>query len=646
VFPLAEAGNFFNKHFVCVEFDMEKGEGPDIAKKYGVRAYPTFLILDANGTERYRVVGASELDSFIPRVRRGMDPKNSLAVLAKEYASGKMKKERKLTYLFALQDANDGQTAGKIKKELLASLTPAEKLSATYWPLLDKSTETLDFIVKNQAKLEKSVGKEKVSHYLNESYITLLNDYVSKGVKTEAGEKLRVAINDRVSRGELVPDVVLEIKLACAGELSSGGNFVPVVDLLAKNVETLSMTDLLGFTFVFRKLDMKNKALMTKVVAICDAIIGKLPSENRAVLEDTLEKHFAPYKKAAATGVYWEHLTLAEALAKAKREGKYVFMDCYTTWCGPCAYMANTVFPRPEVGDYFNEHFINVKYDMEEGEGIEIAKKYNVYAFPMFILLNPDGSVQHKTFGSSEKIVEEVKKGLTDEHATGALDRKYAGGNRDKEFLSAYLEQLIDFYEMDKAREVHGILDPLLSDAERTSKRYWYLYESNEFSGDGSATLNYLLAHKKAFEASVGKDAVDEKITELYKRRLYPVLLGKETPGPGVLEKLKKELAPYKLTREKELFACIDLVSGYAADDPGKLLKVATKKLDYLTEENADIAIFTLNYLKKNTTGKLDALKKMAGKLAKRFTLEEYKEILSRLFEEQGEEQDAGTTGE
>jgi thioredoxin-related protein len=48
--------------------------------------------------------------------------------------------------------------------------------------------------------------------------------------------------------------------------------------------------------------------------------------------------------------------------------------------------MVKNIFPLKTVGDYYNSHFINAKIDMEKGEGIELAKKYNVKAFPTYFL--------------------------------------------------------------------------------------------------------------------------------------------------------------------------------------------------------------------------------------------------------------------
>jgi thiol-disulfide isomerase/thioredoxin len=53
------------------------------------------------------------------------------------------------------------------------------------------------------------------------------------------------------------------------------------------------------------------------------------------------------------TGVQFEHnLSWTAIQAKAKAENKYIFMDCFTTWCGPCRFMSTKIFPQKESGDY------------------------------------------------------------------------------------------------------------------------------------------------------------------------------------------------------------------------------------------------------------------------------------------------------
>lgn len=98
-------------------------------------------------------------------------------------------------------------------------------------------------------------------------------------------------------------------------------------------------------------------------------------------------------------GVNFEHLTFDEALVKAKAENKLIFMDGYTSWCGPCKYMSEKVFTQEKPGRIFNPKFICVKFDMEKGEGPALAKRFEVKAYPTFLIIRPDGSVQHKIVG-------------------------------------------------------------------------------------------------------------------------------------------------------------------------------------------------------------------------------------------------------
>src|SRR5579863_6830712 len=68
-------------------------------------------------------------------------------------------------------------------------------------------------------------------------------------------------------------------------------------------------------------------------------------------------------------GMQFEHdLSWSGILAKAKAENKYIFMDCFTTWCGPCKFMSTTIFPQEETGNYFNDKFINVKVQLDTAQ--------------------------------------------------------------------------------------------------------------------------------------------------------------------------------------------------------------------------------------------------------------------------------------
>lgn len=101
-------------------------------------------------------------------------------------------------------------------------------------------------------------------------------------------------------------------------------------------------------------------------------------------------------------GIEFFHGTINEAKAKARQEGKLIFVDAYTTWCGPCRWMAANTFTDPDVGAFFNEHFVNMKLDMERGEGREFGQQYRVMAYPTLLFLDHTGTVKHRAMGAKK----------------------------------------------------------------------------------------------------------------------------------------------------------------------------------------------------------------------------------------------------
>jgi uncharacterized protein YyaL (SSP411 family) len=87
----------------------------------------------------------------------------------------------------------------------------------------------------------------------------------------------------------------------------------------------------------------------------------------------------------------FEKGSFSEIKEKAKKENKLIFMDCYTSWCGPCKMMARETFTNDTVAKYFNEHFINCSFDMENYD----TARFNEY--PDVELNNVYKVVQHDT---------------------------------------------------------------------------------------------------------------------------------------------------------------------------------------------------------------------------------------------------------
>ncbi|MCZ4695961.1 DUF255 domain-containing protein [Ancylomarina euxinus] len=140
-------------------------------------------------------------------------------------------------------------------------------------------------------------------------------------------------------------------------------------------------------------------------------------------------------------GIEFEHGTFSEVLAKAKKENKVVFMDCYTTWCGPCKYLAKNIFTQKEVGDFFNKNFVNVKMDMESEAGKPLMERYQVSAFPTLLWLDSDGNIQHKMVGAGDanSLLETAKLALDSKNNWAALNKQFEKGDRSSEFMQKYI---------------------------------------------------------------------------------------------------------------------------------------------------------------------------------------------------------------
>jgi thioredoxin 1 len=91
--------------------------------------------------------------------------------------------------------------------------------------------------------------------------------------------------------------------------------------------------------------------------------------------------------------------TWQETLDKAEKEDKLIFLDAYASWCGPCKAMQQNVFPTQKLGEFYNANFINVKIDMEKGEGPALSAKYGVRAYPSLFFIDSDGQVVKSALG-------------------------------------------------------------------------------------------------------------------------------------------------------------------------------------------------------------------------------------------------------
>ena len=120
-------------------------------------------------------------------------------------------------------------------------------------------------------------------------------------------------------------------------------------------------------------------------------------------------------KKVNKEGIQFIESNWSKALQEAKKQNKLIFLDAYTSWCGPCRMLKQNTFPNKAAGEFFNKNFINVALDMEQGDGIAVAERYQVNAYPTLIIADADGNMVTYTKGyiDAKQLIEFGKHGIS-----------------------------------------------------------------------------------------------------------------------------------------------------------------------------------------------------------------------------------------
>lgn len=77
--------------------------------------------------------------------------------------------------------------------------------------------------------------------------------------------------------------------------------------------------------------------------------------------------------KAISQQINW--MTMNEALEAQKVEPKKIFMDAYTSWCGPCKLLDRNTFANKDVATFINKHYYPVKFNAEGTEKINYRNR-------------------------------------------------------------------------------------------------------------------------------------------------------------------------------------------------------------------------------------------------------------------------------
>jgi thiol-disulfide isomerase/thioredoxin len=287
-----------------------------------------------------------------------------------------------------------------------------------------------------------------------------------------------------------------------------------------------------------------------------------------------------------AQGIKFEHdLPFADALQKANTGGKLVFMDAYTTWCGPCKMMTAKTFPDSAVGALFNARFVNLKTDMEKGEGPALALRYGVEFYPTLLFINAKGEVVHKAVGyhNAQEFLKLANTAVDSSANLLALETRYRKGERSAALLRALTEAKGAAYDPVAGQFANDYLKTQTNLASPENMGFIMRYVDDPFS-EG---FKFLQKKRAAFVLKYTEKEVKQKMDVVFEdylqrhpnlqlgevQRLY----GAVYPEQGERLASNYRLTYYRQREDMDNFAksAVDHYTRFPCDDADELNEIA-----------------------------------------------------------------------
>ena len=292
------------------------------------------------------------------------------------------------------------------------------------------------------------------------------------------------------------------------------------------------------------------------------------------------------FSQDAEKGIHFDHGTFAELLANAKKENKMIMVDAFTTWCGPCKYMAKNIFPNDTVSEFYNKNFVNAKIDMEKGEGVGLAKKYDVQCYPTFLFIDGSGQLIHRASGSMEAkaFVQLGANAMNPAKQFSEAKKKYNSGT------TASADETADYILMRgrtclSAKDEMAKYFPTQSDADLLNERNWNILRENFMNINvESREFQYVINHRSEFEKKYSDGEVEMVINESFSYALFGYAKEKNAEA---YKRIKEQALKLNLPNGDETILSADMELYKAMADWKNYAASANQYVDKFAKDDA-----------------------------------------------------------
>lgn len=330
VFNKKSVGDFYNKNFVNARIDMEKGEGREVAQKFGVRSYPTYLFLNGDGELVSQNYGYMEEGIFLAMAQDINSPNNKKGSLKERFAKGEKDKDF-LINIMKLNSSADYEFAKQASERYFSNRKKTDEFTKDDVGLLLyflKSTEDLNYktFVSQKADIIKFLPEENYKEFNNQLVL-------AKVVQESIDEKAK-KINDDYFLKTAEPLVgkeaaILKLnqtKLAYYEQNANFSEYEKAALEYYKNADSFEPNELLKAAWIFSD-NIKTQSSLKKAAEWAEKSVmrGETP-ENTYILakiyynlgSKDLAKNFAELSKNMALQSGKDANLATELLSKIK----------------------------------------------------------------------------------------------------------------------------------------------------------------------------------------------------------------------------------------------------------------------------------------------------------------------------------------
>lgn len=254
----------------------------------------------------------------------------------------------------------------------------------------------------------------------------------------------------------------------------------------------------------------------------------------------------------AQAGMQFFEGTWSEALNEAQESGKLIFVDVYTDWCPPCKRMDKEVLPLPNVGQRYNDAFVNYKLDAEKGQGVALAEQYAVRAYPTYLYLDAEGNLLHRAVGFVEAPAfiahaDQATAAASGDQLLSQLQAAFNEGQRDREFLRTYIHKMHEL-GLDNSEALNAYFAELPWEALQHEEEWLFLGE--HVNSPKSNALVFLMEHFQELEEGIQRKLAPKLFSLLYNATGQTVS-AKDPATAKQLLAFAKPLLPYLGQRQQ-----------------------------------------------------------------------------------------------